>query len=239
MSDIHIITPVKNSISTTLETIRTITKANAGSKFNYTIYNDFSTEAATLELRNASKEFGFELVNLADVTSHPSPNYLLILQLAQQKAIADNAHLLIIESDVEVENDTISKLMKYAQILEKPGLIASVTVDVAGQINFPYLYAQKYKSDVFVTKKRLSFCCTLLTNSLLNSYNFEQLDPEKSWYDIFISHKSVELGFNNYLLTNLPVLHKPHSSRPWKLLKYTNPIKYYFRKYFVKNNDKI
>lgn len=239
MSELHIITPVKNSIPTTLETIRAVSEAMQDTGAHYSIYNDFSTNEATAQLQKASEIYDFELINLSDITEHPSPNYLLILQLAQQKAIQQNAHLLIIESDVEITIKTIHELISYTKSLEKPGLIAAVTVDTHGQINFPYLYAQKYKPAIHATKKRLSFCCTVLTNKLLNAYDFKDLNPEKSWYDIFISHKSVELGFSNYLLTNMPVLHKPHSSRPWKLLKYSNPIKYYFRKYFVKNNDKI
>ena len=45
-------------------------------------------------------------------------------------------------------------------------------------------------------------------------------------------------GFHNYLFINLPVLHRPHGSRPWKKLKYTNPLKYYWLKY-TKGLDKI
>jgi hypothetical protein len=78
----------------------------------------------------------------------------------------------------------------------------------------------------------------LLTNKYLNSFDFKLLDPDKAWFDVTISHKSTELGFSNYLLTSSPVLHKPHSSRPWKQLKYTNPLKYYFLKY-TKKRDKI
>ena len=77
-----------------------------------------------------------------------------------------------------------------------------------------------------------------MSNDFLNAFDFKQLDATKSWYDVFISHKAVELGFNNYLLTNLPVLHMPHSSRPWKHLKYNNPLKYYWRK-LINNKDKI
>ena len=67
---------------------------------------------------------------------------------------------------------------------------------------------------------------------------FTNLDAQKTWYDIFISHKSTSMGFRNYLLTEAPVLHLPHSSRPWKKLKYTNPLKYYWQKY-TKGLDKI
>jgi hypothetical protein len=65
-----------------------------------------------------------------------------------------------------------------------------------------------------------------------------ELDHSKDWYDTFMSKKAVELGFDNYVLMPTPVLHKPHGSRPWKLLKYSNPFKYYILK-FWKGRDKI
>lgn len=238
MEKIHIITPVKDSIDTTIRTIESIMHSKVVIDFEYTIYNDFSTDETTEQLQLASTKYGFKLVNLKDVTTHPSPNYLLVLQTAQKKAIADNAHLLIVESDVIVAADTIQKMYENASLLEKTGMIAAVTTDITGTVNFPYLYAQKFEKTVVNTNKRLSFCCTLLSYSYLKSFSFEELNPEKAWYDVFISHKAVELGFKNYLLTSLPVLHLPHSSRPWKQLKYTNPIKYYWRK-LTNNKDKI
>ncbi|MBP6356487.1 MAG: glycosyltransferase family 2 protein [Paludibacter sp.] len=238
MHHLHIITPVKDSLDTTLKTIECISKAEKSFSSNYTIYNDFSSEETTECLTASVQKFDYEIINLKDVTSHPSPNYLLVLQMAQKKALSDGAHLLIIESDVLVEQDTIQKLYDYCKLLDRPGMIAAVTTDADGVINFPYLYARNFKSKVVNTKKRLSFCCTLLTNDFLRQFDFALLNPEKSWYDVFISHKSIELGFNNYLVTTLPVLHLPHSSRPWKQLKYTNPIKYYWRK-LIDKRDKI
>jgi len=238
MHHLHIITPVKDSLDTTVKTIECISKAEKSFSSNYTIYNDFSSEETTESLTASAPKFDFEIINLKDVTSHPSPNYLLVLQMAQKKALSDGAHLLIIESDVLVEQDTIQKLYDYCNLLDRPGMIAAVTTDTDGEINFPYLYARKFKRKIISTKKRLSFCCTLLTNDFLKQFDFGLLNPEKSWYDVFISHKSIELGFNNYLITALPVLHLPHSSRPWKQLKYTNPIKYYWRK-LIDKRDKI
>lgn len=238
MDKINIITPVKDSLDTTLQTIQNIMQSETTVGFEYTIYNDFSTEQTTEVLQFESDKQGFTLVNLQEITTHPSPNYLLVLQTAQKKAIADGNHLLIIESDVIVKKDTIEKMYNYSKRLNHVGMIAAVTTDIKKQINFPYLYAQKFETGVVNTRKRLSFCCTLLTNEFLKSFDFDELNPEKSWYDVFISHKSIELGFNNYLITSLPVLHLPHSSRPWKQLKYTNPIKYYWRK-FINNKDKI
>jgi len=238
MSKLHIITPLKDSLETTLRTIDGVMSSEIDANFSYTIYNDFSSDETTQKLKTESEKQGFSLVNLKDITSHPSPNYLLILQVAQKKAIAENAHLLIVESDVIVEKNTIQKMVDSVDSLQKPGMIAAVTTSEDGNINFPYLYAQKFSSGINEIKKRLSFCCTLLTNRYLSSFDFENLNPEKSWYDVFISHKSVELGYKNYLMTSLPVVHLPHSSRPWKQLKYTHPLKYYWKKLSEKR-DKI
>lgn len=53
--------------------------------FQYTVYNDFSTPENTERLREASRKYGFRLINLAELTDHASPNYLLVLQMAQKK----------------------------------------------------------------------------------------------------------------------------------------------------------
>jgi len=72
----------------------------------------------------------------------------------------------------------------------------------------------------------------------MTSFDFRNLDSGKNWYDVFISRKSIEVGFENYILLDSKVLHKPHSSRSWKHLKYKNPLQYYFLKYW-KGLDKI
>lgn len=238
MKNLHIITPVKDSIASTLQTIKAIMSSEIDVKFSYTIYNDFSSEHSTQQLKKYSEEYGFELVNLSDITDHPSPNYLLVLQMAQQRAIAQNADLLIIESDVIVAPDTIQRLVSGAAEHKDCGIAASVTVDDNGGINYPYGYAKGHEGEVYAVDKHCSFCCSLLTNSLLRSYDFNLLNPDKHWFDVHISHISLDMGLKNYLFCNLPVIHRPHSSRPWKQLKYTNPLKYYWRK-FVKRFDKI
>lgn len=238
MEKLHIITPVKDSWETTRQTVEAIAHSEILMDYVYTIYNDFSSDETTAALAEITKKHEFELINLASVTDHPSPNYLLILQMAQQRAVAENAHLLIVESDVVVEKNTIQKLMDALQNSERVGMVASVTVDKNGDVNFPYLYAQNYSLKDVETKKRLSFCCTVLSASFLKAFDFKTLNPEKSWYDVFISHQSLELGFKNCLLMTAPVLHQPHSSRPWKQLKYTHPLKYYWLKY-TKGLDKI
>ncbi|MFR9593995.1 MAG: glycosyltransferase family 2 protein, partial [Rikenellaceae bacterium] len=78
MKSLHIITPVKDSIDSTLESARAIMSSELSAPFTYTIYNDFSTPENTKRLEEAAIEFGFELVNLSDITDHPSPNYLLV-----------------------------------------------------------------------------------------------------------------------------------------------------------------
>lgn len=238
MKCIHIITPVKDSVELTLQTVEAVMKSNLRVPFKYTIYNDFSTEKNTQLLGEASARLGFELINLSEITDHPSPNYLLVLQNAQQKAIAEDAALLIVESDVVVKPDTLQSLFDGACQRKDCGIAAAVTVDENGEINYPYLFAKGRENQVYVEKKHCSFCCSLLTLNFLRSFDFYQLNPEKNWHDVTISHQSLKRGFNNYLFTTLPVWHRPHSSRPWKQLKYTNPLKYYWLK-FTKGLDKI
>ena len=62
MKCLHIITPVKDSIDSTLETVKAIMNSVITVPFQYTIYNDFSTEENTRRLEAASRELGFRLV---------------------------------------------------------------------------------------------------------------------------------------------------------------------------------
>lgn len=236
MYEALVITPVKDSLKTTEETIKSV--LNSTGKFHYSIYNDFSTEETTSSLKKLSEELNFELINLSDITDTPSPNYRLVLQMAQLKALELNLPLIIIESDVEVQNNTISRLINSSIELENCGMVASITKDQNGKINFPYLNFKSTKKNIIKTKHSLSFCCTLLTPELLTKYDFKTLSAEKHWYDVSISRKSLQLGLYNYLLVQEGVLHKPHSSRPWKQLKYDNPIKYYYQK-LIKRLDRI
>jgi hypothetical protein len=236
MYEALVITPVKDSLETTTETIQSVLKSDG--IFRYRIYNDFSSPETTSALTRLSAEQGFELINLADITTTPSPNYRLVLQLSQQTALEHHLPLIIVESDVEIQPDTLTELVRQSKELPKCGMVASVTHDRDGRINFPYLNFRRTKKNIVNTRHSLSFCCTLLSTDLLKKYDFKTLSAEKNWYDVSISRKSVQLGLNNYLLLSAPVLHKPHSSRPWKQLKYTNPLKYYYQK-LVKRLDRI
>ena len=228
---VHIIMPVKDSLETAEQAIRAIVE----SEHTLTVYDDYSSPENAKRLDALHEELGIEIVHIAGQTDHPSPNYRWVLIDAQRKCIEKGEHLIIVESDVIVGQSTICTMRKSIQ--SKTGLISAVTTDENGSINFPYEYAWKIKEDG-VCKKRFSFCCTLLTNEFLQAYDFNQLDPTKNWYDVHISHMSRQLGFENILQVSNPVLHKPHSSRPWKQLKYTNPFLYYWRK-LTQGRDKI
>ncbi|NVJ87539.1 MAG: glycosyltransferase family 2 protein [Algoriphagus sp.] len=236
MEKVLIITPVKNSIETTLDTAKAIAKSDVAVK--HIIFNDFSSVETKKELERNRKKIGYELVHLEDLTDHPSPNYKLVLQISQKKALEYGLPLLVVESDVVVKKDTVRRLLEFQESHSKSGLIGSVTVDEKGEVNFPYLKFKNVGESVISTKRSLSFCCTLFSESLLKSYDFSGLDDAKDWYDTFISSKSLELGYENFVLMDAPVWHRPHGSRPWKQLKYKNPLKYYFLKYW-KGLDKI
>ena len=238
MKSLHIVTPVKDSIDSTLETIKAILNSKINVPYTYTVYNDFSTAENTALLEKYSKELGFKLVNISDLTDHPSPNYLLVLRRCRKEAIAADAGFLLVESDVVVAQDTLQGLFDGASQQKYCAIAASVTVDDNGEINYPYEYARGNEGKCYAVKKHCSFCCSLLTPEFVQKMDFDELDPTKHWYDVQISHEALNLGFKNYLFANLPVVHRPHQSRPWKQLKYKNPLKYYWIK-FTKGFDKI
>lgn len=154
-------------------------------------------------------------------------------------SLKKNAHLLIIESDVIVGPETINGLNRLADKLPDAGLIGSVTVDHDGKVNFPYLYAlTDGKTGTYVSEHSISFCCTLLTNKFLQKFDFNELSETLDWFDVPITRKSRAIGFKNYISKDLPVFHQPHGSRPWKMLKYKNPILYYLKK-FIFRHDRI
>lgn len=234
---LHIIMPVKDSIEMAEKAIHAIVRSG----HMVCIYDDNSLSETAQRLDILAKELGIQVVHISNLTDHPSPNYRLVLQLAQKQALAENKHLVIVESDVMVEVQTLNNML--AEVQKGVGMVAAVTTDEYGEYNFPYHYLRhlRYRfigKQTISTKKRFSFCCTLLTNELLQKADFQLLDPTKNWYDVTISHWSVRLGLRNMLMLNNPVVHFPHASRPWKRLKYTHPMRYYWRK-FTQQLDKI
>ena len=197
MKSLHIVTPVKDSIESTLETIKAILSSDIKVPYTYTIYNDFSTAENTALLEKYSKELGFTLVNISDLTDHPSPNYLLVLQRCRREAIAQDAGFLLVESDVVVAKDTLQGLFDGALEREDCAIAASVTVDDEGKINYPYEYARGNEGKCYAVKKHCSFCCSLLKPEFLRKMDFDALDPTKHWYDVQISHSALDLGFKN------------------------------------------
>ena len=221
--------PVKDSITIAERAIRAIVESG----HSVCVFDDNSTYENAQRLDELAVGLGIQVVHISDLTNHPSPNYRLVLQRAQQEAIANNQHLIIVESDVIIQRDTLKKMVMEVQ--PGIGMVAAVTVDENNEYNFPYHYLRRLRyrclpKQTIATKKRFSFCCTLLTNELLQKADFQLLDPTKNWYDVTISHWSVQLGLRNLLMLGNPVLHFPHASRPWKRLKYTNPLLYYWRK---------
>lgn len=234
---LHIIMPVKDSIAIAERAIRAI----VDSGYQLCVYNDNSTPENARHLDEIASELNIQVVHLSTLTDHPSPNYRLVLQLAEQEALETGRHLVIVESDVIIKADTLTRMLEEVQA--GVGMVAAVTVDEEGIYNFPYHYLHRLRyrfldKKTIDTKKRFSFCCTLLTNELLQKADFQLLDPRKNWYDVTISHWSLNLGLHNLLMLNNPVLHFPHASRPWKRLKYTHPLRYYWRK-ITQRIDKI
>jgi len=205
----------------------------------YYIFDDFSSKETRRWLEANAGQYCYQVIGLEKHTKKSSPNYRTTLILAQQLAIENGSHLAIVESDVFASYETIVELNQLTDELTDAGLVGSVTVDNAGEINFPYTYATAIdKPTIFASAKSVSFCCTIISHRFLEKFDFNELPKNMDWFDVYISRKSRQLGFSNYVVKNLPVVHKPHSSRPWKHLKYKNPILYYLKK-IIKQRDRI
>lgn len=231
-----IITPVKDSIETTIQAAAAISKSSVS--VEHLIFDDFSSTKSVSELEKYKNRLGYKLIHLSDHTKSPSPNYKLVLQMAQKYALSKNLPLIVVESDVFIKKNTVKSLLNFEEANPDAGLVGAITVDNQGEINFPYLKFKRTDAVTFSTDRSLSFCCTLMSLDLLKSFNFTELDQSKHWFDTFISKKSKEVGFQNYVLKDLPVVHQPHSSRPWKQMKYSNPFKYYLDK-MLNGRDRI
>jgi hypothetical protein len=229
-----VITPVKNSLDTLKQTILSVNQSNIDR--DYFVFNDFSERPTELYLKEHADELGFNLINLSDYVQTPSPNYRTVLIMAQKMALESKRDLVLVESDVIVKSNTIKNMISFQYENPSAGMVADITTDSRGKINFPYNHVSESGPDVIKTNRSLSFCCTLLSNKLLTAVDFETLRTDKDWYDVHISKKSRSLGFDNYLLKNVQVQHLPHSSRPWKNEKYKNPLSYYFKKFFLKRD---
>jgi GT2 family glycosyltransferase len=236
MPEAIIITPVKDSLETTKLTLEAVSKTEGD--FDYFVFNDFS-QPKTKQFLEASKiRLGFNLIHLEDLTDTPSPNYKLVLEMAQQMALEKRCPLIIIESDVVIQPNTLPELLEILHSHNKPGLVGAITVDKNGKYNFPYTFESIKNNAVVDTSHSLSFCCTMLSYEFLNEFDFRDLSHKKDWFDVYISRQAKKLGFQNYLAKGIEVLHLPHSSRPWKNLKYSNPILYYIKKH-LKKRDRI
>ena len=234
MNEAIIITPVKDSIETTLLTINSVSKAVGD--FQYFIYDDFSNPNNSSLLKKEVQTKGHQYVHVEDLAGEKSPNYDVVLQHAQKVALSKNAPLIIVESDVIVTENTFQQLIATAKQVGNFGLIGAITVDQNRSYNFPYAFISETDPALLDTKKSISFCCTLISNEFLQRYSFHELPKNKDWFDVYISKKSKSLGFSNFIAKNIEVVHLPHSSRPWKMQKYSNPILYYLKKYVYKRD---
>ena len=100
MKGLLIITPVKDSLETARDTFRAVKAGLPDVPCTYTVYDDFSSPENAKLLEQEATQGDFELVHLADLTDHPSPNYLLVLRTAQRRALEKDWGLCIGESVV-------------------------------------------------------------------------------------------------------------------------------------------
>ena len=138
-NQLHIIMPVKDSIAIAERAIRAI----VDSGHQICVYDDNSLPENAQRLDEIAAELDIQVVHISTLTDHPSPNYRLVLQLAEKEALASSRHLVIVESDVIIKADTLTKMLEEVQT--GVGMVAAVTVDEEGTYNFPYHYLHRLR----------------------------------------------------------------------------------------------
>ena len=113
--------PVKDAIETTEQAVRAIIAGG----HTLTIYDDNSTAENAARLDALHKELGIDVVHIGQLIDHPSPNYRWVLIDAQQHCLQNDQHLVIVESDVIVQPDTLDRLSQAVR--PQTGMVASVT----------------------------------------------------------------------------------------------------------------
>ena len=103
--------PVKDSIESTEQALRALTASEIKEDYLVRVYNDNSTVENTQRLEALCRELGVEHILLSSLTDTPSPNYLFVLRREQHLCVAEQADLLIVESDVIVRPDTLQGLV--------------------------------------------------------------------------------------------------------------------------------
>src|SRR5690606_20096653 len=165
-----VVTPVKNAVENTIATIKSIAASNVD--VLHTVYNDYSDVETEKILEQNTSVFGYELIHLRNLTSSPSPNYKTVLQHAQRRALDLGLDLIIVESDVEVKADTFEQLISFNSEHTNSALVGAITVGYDGQVNFPYLKFKNEPKKAVKTNRSLSFCCTLLANRYVQTFDF-------------------------------------------------------------------
>jgi hypothetical protein len=145
---LYIIMPVKDSLEMTERAIRAI--LNSG--HTLCVYDDNSLIDNAKRLDKLADETKIQVVHISELTDHPSPNYRLVLQLAQQQALQEDRHLVIVESDVIIQPETLNRMASEVQ--PGVGMVAAVTIDEEGEYNFPYHYLRRLRYR-FMTKRTI------------------------------------------------------------------------------------
>lgn len=203
--------------------------------FTYTVYNDFSTEENTHRLEEAARQWNFVWSTYQTWPTTPLPT---IYWCYKQHKRSHRSRCRITDCGIGCycQKNTLQSLYNGA-LQQNNAELQQLWQPMKRRNQLPLPTRQGTENQVY-PEKSIAASAVHYSPRTAESIWLQTLDPSKNWYDVTISHESLKRGFQNYLFTTLPVWHRPHSSRPWKQLKYKNPLKYYWLKY-TKGLDKI
>jgi len=225
-----VLIPFRDSLTTLQRTILALKKP--APEIPLLLCDDASSAQCLKELNTWLETQNWSKVDVLSLpVGEDAPQYGLALRAGLQRAHNEMRQLLVVESDVEVLPGVVLGLQRVLQRKPDAVMAGAVTIDPEGVWNFPYagtFRAAKLRSSPLIRRRSLSFCCTLLDHGFVDHLLHTPF-PDTGWMDLKISAMARKLG-TLWLALDLQVVHHPHSSRPWKLLKYKNPLLYYFYK---------
>lgn len=225
-----VLIPFRDSLTTLQKTIIALRESTPD--IPLLLCDDASSASCLKDLNTwleAQNWVGVELLSLPKAGD--APQYGLALREGLTRAHSELRQLLVVESDVEVLPGVAEGLQRVLERNPCAVMAGAVTIDSEGVWNFPYagtFRADKLRSSPLIRRRSLSFCCTLLDHVFVENLLHTPF-PDTGWMDLKISAIARKFG-TLWLALDLQVIHNPHSSRPWKLLKYKSPLLYYFYK---------
>lgn len=176
----------------------------------------------------------------------------------QGVAVAKGEYICILNPDTVVAEDTFEKLLKFASLQEKPGIVGCKLIDGTGQFlpeskrNIPTVkvalrkllgnskkyYANHLNRDETGKVDILVGAFMLLKKEIYQEVNGFDEDYFMFGEDIDLSYRILNLGYNNYYFSDTTIIHYKGESTLKNInyvIDFYNAMQLFYKKHFKRN----